>query len=369
MPPLRKKLKRSKSPSEDEPKKKKQRKVGIKVSDDKSKDNAPQVYQNLLRKGHKLGRVAGGTVKSVNNAFKNPNDSKNRKRKAIHSNAEIDEESDEEEEIISEEESEFENEEDSKKDSDNESDEVKEESKSEDSDDESNEEDEESDDSFCNDAIANGHTIVNVGYDAQVNYNQKVKALLKQHCTQCDKHQISTSIFNFMKMRKLPSYHQPKSKFNFMCLHNKCGKLDPSDCTFDLMTCCHHSFSIISGSKMAYKEIIKCAFTRNKGGALGDYVVPTLKMKWDKFVKFACPYTPTGTNFRNFRNNTIRKHLINEHKYKGVPVSIEPNFNKRQALITAKKGKDISYNTYVDDSESPLNEMSLDDQKIFYKSM
>ena len=90
MPPLRKKLKRIKSPSEDEPKKKKQRKIGIEVSVGKSKDNVPQVYQNLLRKGHKLGRVAGGTVKSANDAFKIPNDSKNRKRKAIHSNAEID---------------------------------------------------------------------------------------------------------------------------------------------------------------------------------------------------------------------------------------------------------------------------------------
>ena len=357
IPPLRKKLKRSKSPSADEPKKKKQRKAGVKVSGENSKDNVPQGYKSLIRKGTKLGRFAGGSVKAVNNAFKNPKESKIRKRIVIE------EESEEEEEIVSEVESEFEIEDDSKKD------EVEEESKSEDSDDESNEEDEESDDSFCNDAIANGHTIVNVGHDAQVNYNQKVKALLKQHCTQCDKHQISTSIFNFMKMRKLPSYHQPKSKFDFMCLHNKCGKLDPSDCTFDLMTCCHHSFSIISGSKMAYKEIIKCAFTRNKGGALGDYVVPTLKMKWDKFVKFACPYTPTGTNFRNFRNNTIIRHLKGEHKHKGVPVSIEPNFNKRQALITAKKGKDISYNTYVDDSESPLCDMSLDDQKIFYKSM
>ena len=128
MPPLRKKLKRSKSPSEDEPKKKKQRKVGIKNSVDKSKNKVPQVYQNLLRKGHKLGRVAGGTVKSVNNAFKNPNDSKNRKRKAIPSKAVIDEESDEEEVIISGEESEYENDEDSKEDSDNEIDEVKEES-------------------------------------------------------------------------------------------------------------------------------------------------------------------------------------------------------------------------------------------------
>ena len=361
MPPLRKKLKRRKSPSADEPKKKKQRKVGVKVSGEVSKDNVPQAYKRLMSKGKKLGRLAGGTVKAVNNAFKNPKESKNRKRRVIVQESE--EESEEEEEIVSEVESEFEIEEDSKKD------EVIEESKSEESDDESNEEDEESDDSFSNDAIANGHTIVNVGHDAQLNFTQNVKAMLKQHCTQCAKHGIKTSIFNFMKMKKLPSYHSPKSKFNFLCLHNKCGKLDPKDCTADLMTCCHHSFSIISGSKMAYKEIIKCAFTRNKGGALGDYEVPTLKMKWDKFVMFRCPYTPTGTNFRNFRNNTIIKHLKAQHKYKGVPVSSEPNFNKRQALIAAKKGKDISYNSYVGDSESPLDEMSLKEQKIFYKSL
>ena len=126
-----------------------------------------------------------------------------------------------------------------------------------------------------------------------------------------------------MKMKKLPSYHPPKSRFNFLCLHNKCGKLGPKDCTADLMTCCHHSFNIISGNKMAQKEIIKCTFTRNKEGVLGEYMSPTLIIKWHKFVKFSSPYNETGRSFRNFRNNTVIPHFEGEHKSKGVPVSIE----------------------------------------------
>ena len=103
--------------------------------------------------------------------------------------------------------------------------------------------------------------------------------------------------------------------------------------------------------------------------AVAVNMYPTLKMKWSRFLKFSSPYNETGTSFRNFRNNTIIPHIDGEHKHRGVPVSIEHNYDKRLALIKAKKGRDINYNNFVPDSETPLDEMSIEKQKRFYNRM
>ena len=86
---------------------------------------------------------------------------------------------------------------------------------------------------------------------------------------------------------------------------------------------------------------------------------PTLKMKWNRFLKFSSPYNETGRAFRNFRNNTVIPHFEGEHKFKVMPISFEHKHTKRLELITAKKGRDINYNTFVTGTETPLDEMSI----------
>jgi len=209
-----------------------------------------------------------------------------------------------------------------------------------------------------NDPHANGHVEIDGSFDGITNLNVSVITGLDKLRAECKAAKINTHVLNFVSVQKPPTY-RPPGTFNFLCVHNTCGKLDPRDCP-NLMTCCHKAFTIAYDNNMSKTAVLRAAFMRTENG-LHDRNHPSLKMKWNKWLLFnndgEIDFNVTADGFRQWRANTLKRHLEKFHPTNKFPYCVTKDLKERARM---RVGKDIQYCKFIGKKEVRIASVDID---------
>ena len=209
-----------------------------------------------------------------------------------------------------------------------------------------------------NDPHANGHVEIDGSFDGITNLNVSVATGLAKLRAECKANNINTHVLKFVRVKKQKSYCPPGT-LNFLCLHNHCGKLDPRDCP-NLMTCCHKAFTIAYDNNMSKTAVLRAAFMKTENG-LRDRNHPSLKMKWNKWLLFnndgEIDFNVTADGFRQWRANTLKRHLEKFHPTNKFPYCVTKDLKDRARM---RVGKDIQYCKFIGKKEVRIASVDID---------
>ena len=104
----------------------------------------------------------------------------------------------------------------------------------------------------------------------------------------CKQANIPTAVFKYLEIKKRSQ--KVLGPLSYMCIHNRCGFINPYQCTHALGECCHQAWHVGVGEKMCSRAHLKTCFYKIKGQR-NDDDKPTLDFRWDRYLDMKSVHT------------------------------------------------------------------------------
>ena len=124
-------------------------------------------------------------------------------------------------------------------------------------------------------------------------------------------------VFKFLTINKpSPVSFKQKSEYVYLCARNRCGVIDPNECPFHCIDCCHHQHSLqLAGDcRYATKGFLRCMFYRCP--VINNQSKAQIVPKWNFNLDLRSLNKDTGglvLSINHYVSNRLRLHFINEH--------------------------------------------------------